>query len=292
MNQTFELIMESDLAIIEDYLSHIFDDLPDYANLRQAMEYSLIAGGKRIRPVLTLETCRMCGGEREDALAFACAIEMIHTYSLIHDDLPAMDNSDIRRGKPANHVVFGQCSAILAGDGLLTAAFEVLTKAKVSPAQIVKAVSLLSHCAGPHGMVGGQALDIDGEQKLLSLEALETLQSLKTGALISAAAQLGCIAAGGDELMCLQVNEYAMNLGRAFQIRDDLLDLTSSQEDMGKPVLADAQRGKNTFATLLGKDACLALISTLTQNAIGSLSAFHATQFHRELALSLADRTS
>ncbi len=216
MNQNFETVLNQDRALIEDRLAELFRQDTRYACLQEAMEYSLLAGGKRVRPVLTLEACRMCGGKVEDALPFACGVEMIHTYSLIHDDLPAMDDDDLRRGRPTNHVVYGEATAILAGDGLLTAAFGQLTKAELPPERIVSAVATLSAAAGPAGMVGGQALDMAGEGHALSRGELELLQSLKTGALISAATQLGGIAAGATQEQLKQLDRYAQALGSGF----------------------------------------------------------------------------
>ena len=184
--------LDEDVALIEARLKERFRACEPMAGLYDAMEYSLLAGGKRVRPVLTLEVCRMCGGDPVQALPFACAAEMIHTYSLIHDDLPAMDDDDLRRGRPTNHKVYGEATAILAGDGLLTAAFGVLTQAELPAERVVEAVSCLSREAGPEGLVGGQVLDMAGEGRALTRGELEQLQQLKTGALISAA---GCGAA-------------------------------------------------------------------------------------------------
>lgn len=238
--------MDASRALVEESLAALFSDNVRYAKLQDAMEYSLLAPGKRIRPILTLEACALCGGERKRALPFACAVEMIHCYSLIHDDLPAMDNSDLRRGRATNHKKYDEATAILAGDGLLTAAFEVLSKAELSSQQIVAAVGCLATAAGPQGMVGGQALDIEGEGNHLSLAELERLQSHKTGALITAAAELGCIAAGGSSVQRRAVARYAMALGRAFQVRDDMLDVTSDHHQMGKPTGADQENQKTT----------------------------------------------
>jgi geranylgeranyl diphosphate synthase type II len=283
--------MASDQAMIEDYLGKAFAGETRCADLQEAMEYSLLAGGKRVRPVLTLETCRMCGGDIQAALPFACAVEMVHTYSLIHDDLPAMDNDDLRRGRSTNHVVYGEATAILAGDALLTAAFEQLTRASLPAQRIVEAVQCLSHAAGSAGMVGGQALDMAGEGRALDRTDLELLQSLKTGALISAAAELGCIAAGGTCEQRLQVKAYAQALGRAFQVRDDMLDVTSSQEELGKSVGSDQANEKSTFVTALGLEGCAVLVEQLTQQGIEALSSFEAPDFHIWLARSLAQRT-
>lgn len=291
MENTFTEKMARDQTLIEEYLKKAFAADIRHADLQEAMEYSLLAGGKRIRPILTLETCRLCGGRAEDALPFACAVEMVHTYSLIHDDLPAMDNDDLRRGRPTNHIVYGEATAILAGDALLTAAFEQLTKADLPAERIVEAVCCLSRAAGSAGMVGGQALDMAGEGRALNRGELELLQSLKTGALISAAAELGCIAAGGAPEQRVRVRDYAQALGRAFQVRDDMLDVISSSEELGKPVGSDRANEKSTFVTVLGLEGCSALVESLTRQGIGALSGFDNPDFHIQLARSLAERT-
>ena len=291
MEKDFTLLMARDQAMIEERLGEIFSQETHYADLQEAMEYSLLAGGKRIRPVLTLETCRMCGGSLQAALPFACGVEMIHTYSLIHDDLPAMDNDDLRRGRPTNHVVYGEATAILAGDGLLTAAFEQLAGAELPAERVVAAVTCLSRCAGPAGMVGGQALDMAGEGRALTRKELELLQSLKTGALISAAARLGAIAAGADEGKLRQIDRYAQALGRAFQVRDDMLDVTSSPEELGKNVGSDQVNGKSTFVTALGLEGCAALVEQLTREAVDALEGFEQPEFHIWLAHKMAGRT-
>lgn len=291
MENNFTEQMTRDQALIEDYLKKAFSAQLRHADLQEAMEYSLLAGGKRIRPVLTLETCRLCGGEPESALPFACAVEMVHTYSLIHDDLPAMDDDGLRRGRPTNHIVYGEATAILAGDALLTAAFEQLTKADLPAERVVEAVQCLSRAAGSAGMVGGQALDMAGESRALNREELELLQSLKTGALISAAAVLGCIAAGGTIRQRELVSAYAQALGRAFQVRDDMLDVTSSPEELGKPVGSDRTNEKSTFVTALGLEDCAALVEKLTRQAVEAIDGFAEPEFHIWLARSLAERT-
>ena len=292
MEKDFTVLMARDRAMIEDYLARIFREEPRYADLQEAMEYSLLAGGKRIRPVLTLEVCRMCGGDPQTALPFACALEMVHTYSLIHDDLPAMDDDKLRRGRPTNHVVYGEATAILAGDGLLTAAFEQLSKAQLPAQRIVEAVACLARNAGPGGMVGGQALDMAGEGRSMTRGELEQLQSLKTGALISAAAELGCIAAGGSEEQRRKVRDYAQALGRAFQVQDDILDVTSTDEELGKNVGSDRVNEKTTFVTALGLDGSRVLVEELTQKAVDALAEFEKGQFLVWLAQSLAKRTN
>ena len=205
-----------------------------YHKLTDSMHYSLTAGSKRLRAILVLEFCRICGGDVEKALPVACGVEMLHTYSLIHDDLPVMDNDDLRRGKPSNHKVFGEANAVLAGDALLTAAFGQLARAELPAERIGKAVALLSQRAGECGMVGGQVLDLAGEQLVLTEEEIYNVHRLKTGALISAACQLGVIAAGGTQEQLDAADRYAEALGLAFQTRDDMLDVLGDAGKMGK----------------------------------------------------------
>ena len=285
----YESVFRQDQAQIEAFLGKYLENSPQYARLQEAMRYSLLAGGKRIRPVLVLEACRICGGEVEKALPFACAVEMIHTYSLIHDDLPAMDNDDLRRGRPTNHKEFGEAAAILAGDALLTEAFFALSQAELPPDRIVQAVACLSAQAGHLGMVGGQALDM--EEKKRTVPELEQLQSLKTGALLQAAAELGCIAAGGPPQQRQGLRVYAEKLGRAFQIRDDMLDVMGEQAQLGKPIGSDAELGKSTFAALLGLEACAGLVEELTAQAAQALAPFEARGFLVWLAQQLAQRS-
>lgn len=287
----FRLHYEATRSRVEAALREQIGRLGRYADLREAMEYSLMAGGKRIRPVLVLESCRMCGGDPELALPFACALEMVHTYSLIHDDLPAMDDDDLRRGRPTNHMVYGEATAILAGDALLTAAFQTLTQADLPPQQVVDGVACLSLAAGPDGMVGGQALDMAGEGRSLTQGELEQLQSLKTGALIAAAAELGCIAAGGSQEQRAAVRKYAQCLGRAFQIQDDILDVTSTEEELGKPTGSDRENEKSTFISVLGLDRSRELVQELTAQAVAALDGFSSPDFLVWLANTLAQRT-
>lgn len=287
----FKECLASDAALIEARLHSIFAGLSPRGDIYPAMEYSLLAGGKRLRPILTLECCRLCGGDMEAALPLGCAVEMIHTYSLIHDDLPAMDNDDLRRGKPTNHKVFGEATAILAGDGLLTAAFGVVADASaLSDRQRLEAVRALSAAAGPQGMVGGQMLDMDGEDRPLSRSELEELQRLKTGALIGCAARLGCIAAQADEQTMQAIEGYAQRLGLAFQVRDDILDVTSTVEDLGKPIGSDAEQGKTTFVTLLGLEDCQRWVEELSREACACLDGMAGAELLRELAQMLASR--
>ena len=257
--------------------------------LFDAIEYSLRAGGKRLRPVLVFDFCRMAGGDWKKAAPFAAAVEMIHTYSLIHDDLPAMDNDDLRRGRPTNHKVYGEGMAILAGDALLTDAFSVASFAQLpDPAMMGHAISVLSQCAGSLGMVGGQALDIMSEERELSEREVLDIQSRKTGALINAACVLGTIAAGGSEEQIRAAGMFAGALGLAFQIRDDMLDVIGTQEEMGKGVGTD--QDKNTFVRLYGLEKCEELVNKYTAFAIKQLSHFQDTAFMEELALTLTGR--
>lgn len=257
--------------------------------LFEAMEYSLLAGGKRLRPVFAFEFCRMCGADWKTAVPFAAAVEMIHTYSLIHDDLPSMDNDDLRRGRPTNHKVFGEAMAILAGDALLTDAFAVAATAKVGDlSYLQRGIQTLSKCAGSLGMVGGQVLDIMSEERELTEQEVLDIQSRKTGALINAACVLGVIAAGGSEAQIRAAAKFADLLGLAFQIRDDMLDVIGTQEEMGKGVGTDET--KNTFVRLYGLETCEKLVQKYTEGAIEVLDAFENTEYMVSLARSLTDR--
>ena len=278
---------------LESYLRNFyaqFHEMPQKP-LLDAMEYSLFAGGKRLRPIFTFEFCRMTGGDWKKAAPFAAAVEMIHTYSLIHDDLPAMDNDDLRRGQPTNHKVFGEGMAILAGDALLTDAFSVASFTELpNPGQMGYAISVLAQCAGSLGMVGGQALDILSQDRMLSEQEVTDIQTRKTGALINASCVLGVIAAGGTEEQIQAAGLFAAALGLAFQIRDDMLDVIGSQEEMGKDVGNDSE--KNTFVRLYGLEKCEALVEKYTRFAVSRLDAFEEHDFIAELAASLTDRRS
>ena len=274
---------------------HLLDFIPNIDNksisLYEAMKYSLTAGGKRLRPVLLLAACDFAGGDIREALPYACAVEYIHTYSLIHDDLPAMDNDDLRRGQPTNHKVFGEGMAILAGDALLTDAFSVASFAQLpDPGQMGYAISVLAQCAGSLGMVGGQALDILSQDRILSEQEVTDIQTRKTGALINAACVLGVISAGGSEEQVQAAGMFAGALGLAFQIRDDMLDVIGSREEMGKGVGTDSE--KNTFVRLYGLEQCEALVQKYTRFAVSRLDTFEDHDFMAALAESLTDRRS
>lgn len=261
----------------------LIDCLPEAVDGQQevvrAMRYSLENGGKRVRPVLVLEFCKACGGDIESAMPFACAIEYIHTYSLIHDDLPCMDDDDLRRGNPSCHKKFGEATALLAGDALLTHAFECLASADLSDNKIASAVLLLSQNAGVGGMIGGQVLDLKYESGDPSIHDLVTVHKLKTGALISAACLLGCIAAGADDEKLAAASNYAYNLGIAFQIKDDLLDVTGDESVMGKPVGSDEENEKITYVTMVGIDKAELDVENLTYRAVKYLNEFDNKEF-------------
>lgn len=273
---------------IEEYLNTCFLEEHPQEKLYESMRYSLLAGGKRLRPVMTQAFCELCGGQAKDALPFGAAVEMIHTYSLIHDDLPSMDNDDYRRGKLTNHKVYGEALAILAGDGLLTHAFQRLTMADLPAERIVKAVSVLASCAGENGMVGGQVLDMAAEERECTTQEVYDIQSRKTGALISAACRLGVIAAGGTEEQLNAAMTYADSLGLAFQIQDDILDVVGDAALLGKATGMD--ENKNTFVRIYGVETCREMVRNETEKAISALSIFPNGDFLIDLAKQLIDR--
>ncbi len=278
-------------ACVEQFLKDWYDRFSrePQTKLFEAMEYSLLAGGKRLRPVLAFEFCRLCSGEWKAAAPFAAAVEMIHTYSLIHDDLPCMDNDDYRRGRLTNHKVFGEGIAVLAGDALLTDAFAVASTAKLpQSARMGEAIGVLSECAGSLGMVGGQVLDIMSEDRELTEQEVLDIQSRKTGALIRAACALGAIAGGADEQQFHAACQFAAALGLAFQIRDDMLDVIGTREEMGKGVGTD--ESKNTFVKLYGLERCEELVRKYTDYALEALSVFPDNAFLQTLALQMIER--
>ncbi len=262
---------------IDGYLSGSIEEI---SVLTDSMKYSASSGGKRIRPFLTLEVAKMLGGKKEAALPYACAIEMIHTYSLIHDDLPCMDNDEIRRGKPTNHIVFGEANALLAGDALLTKAFEVAaSNAYVSNGNKVEATILLAQNAGADGMIGGQVLDLAGEKERLSEKTHLMMNRMKTGCLIRTAALLGCLSAGYGEgtLEYLDIKKYAENIGLAFQIEDDILDLGTEDN-------------KTTFLSFMTVDEAKAKIDELTEEAISVISKYEGSEMLMQFARYLSSR--
>ena len=261
--------------------------------VREAMRYSLLSGGKRIRPILTLAFCEACGGEALSALPFACAVEMIHTYSLIHDDMPCMDDDDLRRGRPTNHKVYGEAMALLAGDGLLTLAFQQALSFQGDPAAARDGARLLAEYAGAQGMVGGQCIDLEQEGKEVTLEILAQMDRGKTVALIAAACVLGCTAAGAGEKELAAARQFAFGLGMAFQLRDDVLDVLGDAAKLGKNTGMDSARDKRNYVSLLGVEEAQRLVEQYTKEALDALEAFPGdTTFLREFALSLVERES
>jgi len=267
------------------------------AGLREAMEYSLLAGGKRLRPVLCLCFARMLGAQARAVMPFAASLEFIHTYSLVHDDLPAMDDDDLRRGRPSNHKVFGEAMAILAGDGLLTEAFGLMAQcAGELPAErVVEAIATLARAAGAAGMVGGQALDMAYTAKAgVSLEELREMQALKTGALITAACVCGAQLAGAGPDELARARSYGQSVGAAFQIVDDVLDVVGDEKALGKPVGSDEERGKTTYPALIGVERSMDLARRNAAQALESLTPFQGGEalFLRDLAQYIVDRVS
>lgn len=278
--------------LVDSKLSEFFNPSGmSYDGLLESMHYSLTAGGKRIRPALVLEFCRISGGDVEKALPVACAIEMLHTYSLIHDDLPCMDNDDLRRGKPTNHVVYGECTATLAGDALQAEAFGTIARSELPAENKIACVEILADAVGSDGMCAGQYLDMVGESKRLTEEELDDINSRKTGALLISACRMGVAAAGGSGEMLEAAAHYGACVGAAFQIRDDILDVISTSEELGKPIGSDAQEHKNTYMALLGESKCMEMIEKLTNQAKSALcGAFDDTKFLCDLADSMVTR--
>jgi geranylgeranyl diphosphate synthase, type II len=249
----FEQYLRDKKKIVEDKMINYLNGLNAPASLKESMLYSISAGGKRLRPILALAVVESFQKDPQTVLDAACAIEFVHTYSLIHDDLPSMDNDDYRRGKPTSHKVFGEAQAILAGDALLTESFALITDNKYLDAdQKVRLLSVLSRAAGAEGMVGGQVEDLEGENKDLSLKELESIHEKKTGKMLECSVLSGGIAAGASEEELLSLQLYARHIGIAFQIQDDILDITGSQDQLGKPIGSDEANHKTTYPKLLG----------------------------------------
>lgn len=262
-------------------------------DIYKAMRYSLLGGGKRIRGVLTIVCCKLAGGDYKKALPFAAAIEMVHAYSLIHDDLPAMDNDDMRRGKPSNHIAFGEAMAILAGDGLLGEAMNVILTNVSSDdmGTAWEAMKTLANAYGPEGMLGGQVVDMQSENKEISYEELKYLQSHKTGALIKAACRMGAIMGGADEKLLEKLDSYAEKIGLAFQIKDDILDIESTDEELGKNTGSDKEQGKSTFVSVCGIDSAKKAVEDLSREAAELFPENNENaEFLRETAIYLASR--
>ena len=282
--------LSQDSAAVEEALEKLFP--AESLSVFRAARYSLLGGGKRIRPALFLEFFRLCGGNTEDAMPYACGLEMIHTYSLIHDDLPCMDDDDLRRGKPANHIAFGEATALLAGDALLNRAFEVMTAARALPsARILDCVAYISRMSGVYGMIGGQVLDLAMENTEGTPELLTEMVRKKTGALLRAACVAPCLLAGAAKEQVEAAETYAYCVGLAFQIRDDMLDVMGDQGALGKRIGADAQHSKCTFAHFYGLERCQEMVNSLTEKAVQAVKeAFSGSEFLQELAVWLAKR--
>ena len=282
-------------AMIDDRLAWAFTG----PGLHEAMRYSLLSGGKRVRPILTMAFCAAAGGKAEGALDLGCGVEMLHTYSLIHDDLPCMDNSDLRRGKPTNHKIYGETVAVLAGDALQAAAFQAVLSAPLDAVVRARAGKLLADAVGPSGMCLGQYRDTLEDGKLHTVTELTAINDTKTGALLRAACTMGVTAAGEDgpeeEQRLAAARDYATDLGLAFQIRDDILDVISTAEELGKPVGSDAANRKSTFASLLGVEECEKLVTEYTRKAklaLDRASWQGDTQFLKDLADAMVARES
>lgn len=287
---------------LKKYVDYFEDNLPKFLPeakpyqevLSDSVIYCITDGGKRIRPVLVLEFCRICCGEYEKAMPFAAAIEMIHSYSLAHDDLPCMDDDDMRRGKPSCHKKFGEANALLAGDALLTLAFDTIANRTdfntVSPLQAIRAAGVLAEKAGVYGMIGGQVIDLQSEGKKADIEILKLMDSKKTSALISAACQMGCIIGGADDHKVKLAGDFAEKIGLAFQIVDDILDVKGDAKLLGKPVGSDSENDKSTYVSLLGLDESQQIVDKLTDEAIEILNEFDGSDFLKELTLFLAKR--
>lgn len=286
--------VEKQVEIISKRLDCLLsENMP--STVLDAMKYSVSNGGKRIRPILAIEFAKACAGNIDAALDFGCAVEMIHTYSLIHDDLPCMDNDDMRRGKPSCHIAFGEDNALLAGDALLTEAFNTLTNSKQVPFEnIVRAVKYLSDFAGINGMVGGQILDLQFEECEPTIDEILKMYSLKTCGLIKASCSLGCLTCDAyDENKIVAALDYAENLGIAFQIQDDILDIEGDVSSLGKPIGSDAKNDKSTAVKYFGLEKSKELVKEYTDKAISALDVFeNNTETLKQLAYMLVDRNS
>lgn len=280
---------------LEKYIKSVFEqEKVLQQTVLSAMEYSIMNGGKRLRGILVMHCAEIFGSDMETSLPVAAAIEMVHAYSLIHDDLPCMDNDDFRRGMPSCHKAFDEATALLAGDALLTLAFEKISDANISSDKKVKLIKLLSNSAGAYGMIGGQQIDLESENKDISIEILTTLHRLKTGALIKAAVGMGCILGNCSDDDYKKMQEYAENVGLAFQITDDMLDVTANEEELGKPINSDSKNNKTTFVTKYGYEKSRELATQLIAKAVDNLYNIDVIKekeyFLKELAEKIIDR--
>ena len=290
-NRDFQSELQRCQTMVQKRLKSVIKGYSNYGGLRESMRYSLIGGGKHIRAVICLKFCEASGGKLSNALDAACAIEMMHTYTLIHDDLPCMDDDDFRRGKPSNHIKFGEFTATLAGDALQAAAFETLLASKLPSADVLEMARIFAAAAGPNGVCGGQCLDM--QEKKSGVEGLKVINNLKTAELISAAARIGTIAGNGAPEQRQAADNYARALGLAFQVRDDVLDEIATEQELGKPIGSDRGNDKVTFASLMGLEECERVIREETEKAISALSGrFGDAEFLIWLATTLAERKS
>ncbi len=292
MHQQFEEYLQAIEKNLAGYLEVACEPAPcEPQRVLKAMGYSAFAGGKRIRPVLTLEFARLCGGDWKKALPFAAGVEMVQTYSLIHDDLPCMDDDDMRRGRPSCHIAYGEAAALLAGDGLLTMAFEAVSDAQLPPERVVKAVSILAKEIGVQGMIGGQEMDLQNEGASgLALETLRKTNEKKTAALLSAACRMGVAAAGGSEEQFAAAGRFAYNFGLAFQVIDDILDLIADASVLGKPVGSDIANEKVTYPSILGLEGAREYAVRYTAAAIDALGIFAGNDILAEYTRGMLDR--
>lgn len=269
-------ILKDNASLIEQRLDLLTSNLDTPSEIAQSVRYSLLAGGKRIRPSLLLEFYSLLGGNKADALNFACAVEMIHTYSLIHDDLPCMDDDDLRRGRPSNHKKFGEATALLAGDALLTLAFEVASNynENLDSSRVLKAINHLAKAAGITGMIGGQVIDLQSEGKEIDLKTLEILQSKKTVALLKVNAQIACALANATNTQTNALESYCDYIGKAFQVVDDILDVLGDEKLLGKPIGSDKNSNKNTYINFLGLEKSKELANDLTNKAKAEVAIF------------------
>ena len=286
---TFDARYDTYRREVESYLESLFVDVPHWSDLYESMRYSILAGGKRIRPVLTLEFARLTGMDWRNAVPVACALELVHTYSLIHDDLPCMDDDDLRRGKPTNHKVFGETLAVLAGDALQPEAFRLILSAPgLTAEQRANCALILAKAAGAEGMVAGQVIDTLHAPK--TEEELTEVHHLKTGAMIAGACMLGVAAAGGEETLLKAAEEFGYQLGLAFQIRDDMLDVIGNVDEFGKPIGSDREEGKITYVDLLGLEGSQRAVLSCTEKAKAAVKSMDRDEFLAELADFLTER--
>ena len=294
----FTLEMNRRKKNIDNYLEQIMkkdDTFPPV--IHHAMRYAIFNGGKRLRPIMVLEGSRIAGGNPDDLLMIACAMELIHSYSLVHDDLPAMDDDDLRRGKPTCHKVYGEANAILTGDALLTAAFQLMARSAavpgINPLKLLQVIEDIAQAAGSEGMIGGQVLDLDMEKQALNHKELEQLHGMKTGALFRISLKTGAFLSGMEEAGLEHLNHYAQHFGLVFQITDDILDVNGDQMLLGKPVGSDEKNSKTTYITLFGVEEAKEMAQQCVDACLESLSGFgQEADFLRDLARYTLYRTA